>query len=693
MRETSDVPTGIGTARRWLIAAAIALAAAVLPVGTAGAAQSGPIALLAIDAEDCGPGGHGPIESYAALVDAMVAGTANGGSGVLVLGGGGYCVTSFWEAIGTATGIPITYAGGGALADVSFDGHALLAVVSDATHTPGGLSSGEHGTLTARRQEIATFINDGGGLLGFNSDHDEPYAYITGVGGFSVRHDHDINDITVTAAGSALGLTAGLSVCCWHGEFTGYPGFLSPLATSSSGAPVAVGGVNPAVGDIVLDPGSQALLTGETAVVSVAVQEAGGPSVGRSVELRVQSGPNAGLVLHDTTDSEGRAGFTYSSSAGGTDLLRATFTDDNLIVHESNAGLVEWAIPNRAPDVSAGPGYSGSEGSAVMLSGTASDPDGDPLTLSWSYMADPGGAPLDPGTTCSFSAPGALSTAFTCTDDGTFYVTLSADDGRGPSSDSVAVTVLENVAPVLGVNASLDGVVAPLGSTLSASTPFTDAGTNDTHTCAVAWDDGTAPVAGSVAQDAGSGTCASERTPSGTGVYTVSTTVTDDDGGSAMGTAIAVIFDPNGGSVAGAGSIDSPAGAYAANPLAAGEAKFGFTSRYFKGAHTPRGDTDFRYRSADFSFHSTSYDWLVVAGRKAQFKGWGEVNKAPGFQFLLTASDGDAQGGDGLDRFRLKVWEAATGFVIYDNVRGSSDDMDASGLQEITRGRVQIRKA
>lgn len=675
--------------RRAALTAVGAVFLGLAPAGPAVGAESGPVVLLGIDAEDCGPDAHGPLENYAAIVHAMLADVGNGSTGVLVLGGGGYCIMSFWDAVGAAVGTTVTYAAGDALGDVAFGGHALLAVVSDAENTPGGLSRAEHDSLTARRQDIATFVNGGGGLIGLSSEFDDPYAYLTGLGSFSINDDQHFSDVSPTAAGTGLGLTDALAVCCWHAEFTSYPAFLSPLAVRENGRAAAIGGVNPAVGEIRIVPSDQDVLTGDSAVLVVSVQDEGQPAVGRPVDLEVQSGPSTGLRLQSTTDDEGRASFSYSSSTAGTDLVGASFTDTNLIVHESNAALVRWAIPNRPPQVDAGPGYSGSEGTPVSLDGRASDPDGDALTLSWSYVPSPTGDPVDPGTTCSFTDPTQATTTFVCTDDGTFYVILTANDGMSSTAESVAVTVLENIAPTLGVDV-LDGTVAALGSTLFSESPFSDPGSNDSHTCIVDWDDGSPPSAG-VVSTAGGPSCSAQRTPLAAGVYSVVTTVVDDDGAASSGIAMAVIFDPDGGSVAGAGSIDSPPGAYAINPLASGVAKFGFKSRYFKGADQPTGDTDFLFRAGDFEFHSDSYEWLVVSGDRAQYKGAGSVNGAAGFRFLLTAVDGQAQGGDGIDRFRIKIWDAVTGVVVYDNARGTSDDMDGDGPQPILRGQIQIR--
>jgi hypothetical protein len=41
---------------------------------------------------------------------------------------------------------------------------------------------------------------------------------------------------------------------------------------------------------------------------------------------------------------------------------------------------------------------------------------------------------------------------------------------------------------------------------------------------------------------------------------------------------------------------------------------------------------------ANLEFHSTSYQWLVVAGAKAQYKGSGTMNGSGEYGFLLTAA-------------------------------------------------------
>ena len=90
------------------------------------------------------------------------------------------------------------------------------------------------------------------------------------------------------------------------------------------------------------------------------------------------------------------------------------------------------------------------------------------------------------------------------------------------------------------------------------------------------------------------------------------------------------------------------------------------------------GNTEFQFKAGDLNFKSTSYDWLVVAGAKAKFKGSGTINGAGDYAFQLTATDGQVSGGGGVDKFRIKIWNKSGGGVIYDNQPGAPDTADAT---------------
>jgi hypothetical protein len=121
------------------------------------------------------------------------------------------------------------------------------------------------------------------------------------------------------------------------------------------------------------------------------------------------------------------------------------------------------------------------------LTGTESDPGtNDQLTHSWSYTA---GSGVDAGATCSFSPSNtALSPTITCTDDGTYQVSLTVNDDDGGSNTSNASMTLANVNPVISSFTQADANSSPLpstvviGGTLKLRAVFSDLGTNDTQT-------------------------------------------------------------------------------------------------------------------------------------------------------------------------------------------------------------------
>jgi len=148
------------------------------------------------------------------------------------------------------------------------------------------------------------------------------------------------------------------------------------------------------------------------------------------------------------------------------------------------------------------------------------------------------------------------------------------------------------------------------------------------------------------------------------------------------------VYDPSGGYVTGAGTFESPSGALAGSTLT-GTARFGFQSKYARGATVPTGNTQFKFRAGDFEFDSISYEWLVVAGARGQYKGTGVIKNQPGtFDFVLTTIDGELPGGGGLDKFRIKI--SSPGGVVYDNQTGAADSADPSTV--IASGHIVIRK-
>ena len=230
-------------------------------------------------------------------------------------------------------------------------------------------------------------------------------------------------------------------------------------------------------------------------------------------------------------------------------------------------------------------------------------------------------------------------------------------------------------------SAVLGSITAPVdpiqvNTQFTASAPFTY-DTDDTNTASWNWGDGSTTT-GTVTESGGSGSVQNTHTYTRPGVYTITLTVNNSDGTTATTQYnFVVAYDPDGGFVTGSGWINSPQGAYSMNPALTGKATFGFNSKYQQGATVPTGNTEFIFKVANLNFHSTSYDWLVVSGAKAQYKGTGTINGAGSYHFILTTIDGEINGGGGIDKLRMKITDS-NGGLVYDNLLNAPDSSDPS---------------
>lgn len=327
--------------------------------------------------------------------------------------------------------------------------------------------------------------------------------------------------------------------------------------------------------------------------------------------------------------------------------------------------------------------------------------EGQPINISLTNVSDLSPVDTQAGFTYAFdcgagygefSADHAASCA---TPDNTIRtVKGKVQDKDGGVSEYTAQVQVVNLPPVVTIIGPTEGALYAVNTPVRLNVSFTDAGIADTHTCVVNWDDSTIqPQSGVVSETNGSGTCTLTRSFPAAGVYTVNVTVTDDDQSAASKTVMVVVYDPSAGFVTGGGWLNSAKGSCQLNTDCAnaeGKANFGFVSKYQKGTTVPSGKTEFQFHAGNFNFESETYEWLVVAGAKAQYKGVGSVNGKAGYAFLLTATDGQVSGGGGFDKLRMKVWDKATGVVVYDNQASTSDDIDKVNQQQIGGGSIIV---
>jgi hypothetical protein len=411
--------------------------------------------------------------------------------------------------------------------------------------------------------------------------------------------------------------------------------------------------------------------------------ELGQSVVLEAVALDAEDGVLDGASVAWSSSFDGPLGTGRLSAARLTEGLHtitatATDGDGQSVSATRSVRIARNTAAGSAPSANAGADAMTSEGATVTLNGAASsDADGDALTYSWTVI----GAPVDDVELHDATTP---TPSFLAVDDGTYSFRLTVSDGlNAPISDDVVVTV-GNVAPVVTVTAPTPGQLFATGP-VSVHASFADPGGRDEHTCLVTWDIDQPTLVGSGTVDHVARTCVATRSLVA-GVYTIAVSVDDGDGGVGTAQIQVVVYDPTAGFVTGGGWIQSPAGASSADASAAGRASFGFELRYRNGAAVPNGQTEFNFKVGGIDFHSIAYDWLVVAGAKAQFRGSGTVNGEGGYSFLVTVIDGKASGG--ASAFRIKIWNAAG--VVYDNVPTAADDLDRAEPAPLGGGNIVV---
>jgi hypothetical protein len=319
---------------------------------------------------------------------------------------------------------------------------------------------------------------------------------------------------------------------------------------------------------------------------------------------------------------------------------------------------------NVAPVLAAIGAKSVDEGSLLTFDANATDADLPANTLTYSLDADaPATASINPATGVFTWTP---TNGPAQSQNITIRVT---DNGTGALSDfeTIAVTV-NNVAPTIGTINFVSTPIAAGTNNVVVTWNFTDPGT-ETWKCWIEWDTGSNFV--EVSYTAPNSCNATGTLPAG--IYTTRVKVTDDVGNDVEDvSAYIVVYDPSGGFVTGGGWIISPINAYLDDLSLTGKANFGFVSKYQPGRTVPTGNTEFQFHAGNLNFKSTVYEWLVVAGDRAQFKGDGTINGVGGFGFLLTSIDGSP------DKFRIKIVRKSDDAVIYDNQRGLDEDSPAA---------------
>jgi hypothetical protein len=319
---------------------------------------------------------------------------------------------------------------------------------------------------------------------------------------------------------------------------------------------------------------------------------------------------------------------------------------------------VNAPLPNRAPTVLLGGPYEVVASTDFLLgSVVAQDPDDDTLAFQWTASA---GAFDDPtAATPTWTAPNTT---------GVYALSVEVRDTDGATASASAnVLVYEPTTTNQPPSANPGG---PYLVETGNSIPLDGSQSSDLDgdPLAFAWtaeygtfDDASSPTP-------------SYQAPSLPTVDPLQLTVDDGKGGVDAAYTDVVVYDPNGGFVVGSGSFYSQPGAMPGATSAEGVASFRLLASYRPGRNTPDGQTRFEFRTGGLRMTSTSYEWLVVSGATASFKGEAVLGDESTVRFRVWAHDGEP------DKIRIKIWGDQG--VIYDN-----------GVEsELTLGMIRIQR-
>jgi PKD domain-containing protein/K319-like protein len=296
----------------------------------------------------------------------------------------------------------------------------------------------------------------------------------------------------------------------------------------------------PNIAPSVASPGDQSANEGASAAFSVGSltdSDGDGPW---SVVVDWGDGSPQSSFTASTTGSLGSQAHTYADNGDYTVTVTATDSPQNGANRLSGSGTFTIHVANVPPTPSiSGAPASSPEGSAISLTGSATDPSpadtAKGFTYAWAVSKN-GSSFASGGNATSFS--------FTPDDEGTYVVTLTATDKDG-GTGSTAVTITGANAPptIQGAFLAAPGMTSPqltslfVGQSFDLDASFTDLGTGDTHTATVNWGDGsTQNVTPSEVPGAGSISVTHTYWVPGVsptlGTATIKVTVADDDGGS-----------------------------------------------------------------------------------------------------------------------------------------------------------------
>ncbi|HKQ49233.1 MAG TPA: multicopper oxidase domain-containing protein [Phycisphaerae bacterium] len=195
----------------------------------------------------------------------------------------------------------------------------------------------------------------------------------------------------------------------------------------------------------------------------------------------------------------------------------------HIFFHASFGMISEFVVAdpdgNERPNVNAlAASIEINEGQTAMMDGTYDDPDGDAITLAGPAV----GALID-------NANGTWSWSFATTDgpDNSQFLYTTATDASLRKNQVAFALVVNNLPPTATIASPPNGSTFTAPASVPVTASVTDPGTGDALSCTFDWGDGSPTTVAAVV----AGSCSASHNFAQAGVFNVTVTASDDDGG------------------------------------------------------------------------------------------------------------------------------------------------------------------
>lgn len=441
--------------------------------------------------------------------------------------------------------------------------------------------------------------------------------------------------------------------------------------TSQVTSTVTVANVAPVAGNITTTV--DAPLPGHAVTVSVPFTDAGTDDT-HTATIAWGDGTTSSVTPTEANGVGSLAG-VHAYAAPGSYTITVTISDCGALDGTATTTFVVNALP---PVAAIGGATSGVEGTALALNGASSStPFGTVTSYAWSF----GDGAVGTGAAVSHSY-----NRF-----GDFTVKLVVTNSFGLKDSTTTVVHITDVAPVI-TTLTTPTAAQKEGQLMTLTAAASDVGTGDVHNAVIAWGDGSTSPA-TLTESNGVISVSAQHRYTDAGLYTATVTVNTTGGlSTSRSSGTIVVVDMDNGNLEAEGWITSPTGACTSNALCGdlrrNRLKFSLEAKYEDDRRT-RLKSEVKIDFEDEWFKSRTAEWLVVSGGTAVLRGTGSIRGFGSYDYLISALDGNPPRA-GTDRIRIKIWNRATGEVVYDTNRGAGDA--SAPTVALGGGKVKVKR-